>query len=39
MFQHDNACVQKVSFMRTWFVIASVEEIDCPAQSPNLNLT
>ena len=37
LFQHDNAPVHKVSSIQKWFVDISVEEIDWPAQSPDLN--
>ena len=35
MFQHDNAPVHKA--MQKWFVKIGVEELDWPAQSPDLN--
>ena len=35
--QHDNAPVQKVKSIHKWFVEIGVEELDWPAQSPDLN--
>ena len=37
LFQHDNAPVHKVRFIQKWFVEIGVEELDWPAQSPDLN--
>ncbi|MCI4387006.1 hypothetical protein PGIGA_G00069260 [Pangasianodon gigas] len=37
LFQHDNAPVHKASSMKTWCVKVGVEELECPAQSPDLN--
>ena len=37
LFQHDNALVHKVRSRQKWFVEIDVEEIDWPAQSPDLN--
>ena len=37
LFQHDNAPVHKVRSIQKWFVEIGVEELDWPAQSPNLN--
>ncbi|MCI4381354.1 hypothetical protein PGIGA_G00250880 [Pangasianodon gigas] len=39
LFQHDNAPVHKASSMKTWCVKVGVEELECPAQSPDLNPT
>ncbi|MCJ8741248.1 hypothetical protein PDJAM_G00068570 [Pangasius djambal] len=39
LLQHDNAPVHKVSSMKTWCVKVGVEELECPAQSPDLNPT
>ncbi|MCI4389300.1 hypothetical protein PGIGA_G00096420 [Pangasianodon gigas] len=39
LFQHNNAPVHKVSSMKTWCVKVGVEELECPAQSPDLNPT
>ena len=36
-FQHDNAPVHKAMSMQKWFVEIDVEELDWPAQSPDLN--
>ena len=36
LFQHDNAFVQKARSIQKWFVEISVEELDWPAQSPDL---
>ena len=36
-FQHDNAPVHKARSIQKWFVEISVEELDWPAQSPDLN--
>ena len=36
-FQHDNAHVQKVRSIKKWFVEIGVEELDWPAESPDLN--
>ena len=36
-FQHDNAPVHKVRSIQKWFVEIGVEEIDWPAQIPDLN--
>ena len=36
-FQHDNAPVHKVRSIQKWFVEIGVEELDWPAQSPDLN--
>jgi hypothetical protein len=35
LFQHDNAPVHKARSIQKWFVEISVEELDCPAQSPS----
>jgi hypothetical protein len=37
IFQHDNSLVLKVRSIQKWFVEISVEELDWPAQSPDLN--
>ena len=37
LFQHDNAPVQKVRSIQKWFVEIGVEELDWPAQNPDLN--
>ena len=37
MFQHDNAPVHTARSMQKWFVEIGVEELDWPAQSPDLN--
>ena len=37
LFQHDNAPVQKAMSIQKWFVDIGVEELDWPAQSPDLN--
>jgi hypothetical protein len=37
LFQHDNAPVHKARSIQKWFVEISVEELDWPAQSPDLN--
>ncbi|MCJ8737964.1 hypothetical protein PDJAM_G00030120 [Pangasius djambal] len=36
---HDDATVHKASSMKTWCVKVGVEELECPAQSPDLNPT
>jgi hypothetical protein len=38
LFQHDNAPVHKARSIQKRFVEISVEELDCPVQSPDLNL-
>ena len=37
MFQHDNAPVHKATSIQKCFVEIGVEELDWPAQSPDLN--
>ena len=37
LFQHDNAPVHKVRSIQKWFLEIGVEELDRPAQSPDLN--
>jgi hypothetical protein len=37
LFQHDNAPVHKARFIKKCFVEIGVEELDWPAQSPDLN--
>ena len=37
LFQHDNAHVHKAKSIQKWLVEISVEELDWPAQSPDLN--
>jgi hypothetical protein len=37
LFQHDKFPVHKVRFLQKWFVETGVEELDWPAQSPDLN--
>ncbi|MCJ8737871.1 hypothetical protein PDJAM_G00029090 [Pangasius djambal] len=39
LFQHDSGPVHKASSMKTWFSKTGVEELECPAQSPDLNPT
>ncbi|MCJ8739026.1 hypothetical protein PDJAM_G00042420 [Pangasius djambal] len=39
LLQHDDAPVHKASSMKTWCVKVGVEELECPAQSPDLNPT
>ena len=39
LFQHGNAPVHKARSILKWFVEIGVEELDWPAQSPDLNLT
>ena len=39
LYQHDNASVHKVRSIHKWFVNIGGEELDCPAQSPDLNPT
>ncbi|MCJ8734572.1 hypothetical protein PDJAM_G00236930 [Pangasius djambal] len=39
LLQHDDAPVHKASSMKTWCVKVGVEELKCPAQSPDLNPT
>ncbi|MCJ8750102.1 hypothetical protein PDJAM_G00194860 [Pangasius djambal] len=39
LLQHDDAPVHKASSMKTWCVKVGVEELQCPAQSPDLNPT
>ena len=36
LFQHDNASVHKARSRQKWFVDIGVEELDWPAQSPDL---
>ena len=36
-FQHDNVPVHKARYIQKWFVEIGVEELDWPAQSPDLN--
>ena len=36
LFQHDNAPVRKARSTQKWFVEIGVEELDRPAQSPDL---
>jgi hypothetical protein len=36
-FQHDNAPMHKLRSIQKWFVKIGVEELDRPAQSPDLN--
>ena len=38
LFQHDNALVHKARSIQTGFVEIGVEELVCPAQSPDLDL-
>jgi hypothetical protein len=38
LIQHDNAPVHKARSIQKWFVEIGVEELDWPAQSPDLNL-
>lgn len=37
MVQHDNVPVHKMWFSKTWFAMVGVEEIERPAQSPDVN--
>ena len=37
LYQHDNAHVHNMRSIQKWSVEISVEELDWPAQSPNLN--
>ena len=37
LFQNDNAPVHKARSIQKWFVEIGVEELDWPAQSPDLN--
>ena len=37
LFQNDKAPVHKARSIQKWFVEINVEELDWPAQSPNLN--
>ena len=37
LFQHDNDPVNKVRSIQKWYVKIGVEELDWPAQSPDLN--
>jgi hypothetical protein len=37
LYQHDNAPCHRARSVREWFVDNTVPEMDCPAQSPNLN--
>ena len=37
LFQHDNAPIRKARSIHKWFVEIGVEELDWPAQSPDLN--
>ena len=37
LFQHDNDPVHQVRFIQKWFVKIGVEELDWPAQCPDLN--
>ena len=36
LFQHDNAPVHEAKYKQKWFVEIGVEELDWPAQSPDL---
>ena len=38
LFQHDCTPVHKARSMKTWMIQFGVEELDWPAQSPDLNL-
>jgi hypothetical protein len=37
LYQHDSAHYQKARSVRKWFLDSKVPEVDCPAQSPDLN--
>jgi len=37
LFQHDCAPVHKARSIKKWLSQFGVEELDCPAQSPDLN--
>ena len=37
LFQHDNAPLHRARSRQKWFVEINVEELDWPAQSPDLN--
>ncbi|XP_053531694.1 beta-sarcoglycan isoform X2 [Ictalurus punctatus] len=39
LFLHDDDLVHKASSMKTWCVKVGVEELECPAQSPDHNPT
>ncbi|MCJ8734516.1 hypothetical protein PDJAM_G00236560 [Pangasius djambal] len=39
LLQHDDAPVHKTSSMKAWCVKVGVEELECPAQNPDLNTT
>ena len=39
LFQHDCAPVHKARSIKTWMREFGVDELDCPAQSPDLNPT
>ena len=36
-FQHDNAPMHRSRYIQEWFAEIGVEELDWPAQSPDLN--
>jgi hypothetical protein len=36
LFQHDNVPVHKATSIQKWFVKIGMEELDWPAQSPDL---
>ena len=38
LFQHDDAPMHKAMSIQKWFVKIGVEELDWPAQNPDLNL-
>ena len=37
LFQHDNAPLHNARSIQKWFIKSGVEELDLPAQSPDLN--
>jgi hypothetical protein len=37
LFQYENASVRKARSIQKWFVEIVMEELDWPAQSPDLN--
>lgn len=39
LFQHNNASMQNVRFIKTWFVKVGDKELERPAESHELSLT
>jgi hypothetical protein len=37
LFKHDNCPMHKARFIQKWFVEVGMDELDWPAQSPDLN--